>query len=99
MNPRAFGAACIAAVVAVTVLTVLGELAAPLKAALASLTGHHWVSKGLLAALVFAVAVPLAGRVGEPAPATPRRRFAVTLTVAACTLILAAFFVLHHLRH
>jgi len=45
-----------AAIIAIVVMTVVAELNGGFKGFLADLTGHHWVSKGVLALGIFLVA-------------------------------------------
>lgn len=44
-----------AAVLVVTALTIVGELAPPLKDFLKATFSHHWIGKGAVGALVFVV--------------------------------------------
>ena len=45
------------AIVFVAAITIVAELQVPLKDWLKSLSGHHWVSKGILSFLLYVVAV------------------------------------------
>ena len=55
MNIRAANYATTTAIVLITVMTIVGELWAGFKSFLGSITGHHWITKGLLALVVFIV--------------------------------------------
>lgn len=48
--------AAILTIVFVVVITIWAELSAPLKNWLANFSGHHWTSKSIFSALVYAVA-------------------------------------------
>jgi hypothetical protein len=58
MNPnrlRAAGNGTIAAFVFIVLSTLYAELNAPFKGLLATTFGHHWVGKGILSIVVFAL--------------------------------------------
>jgi len=70
-NPFQFPSLSLAAMVAImaiVVMTLVAELNGGFKGVLADLTGHHWVSKGLLALGIFLVTwlVSALGLKGEP---------------------------------
>jgi len=54
-NIKVFSISAMASIVAITVFTIIGELAAPFKDALKAMTGHHWISKSILAVVIFLV--------------------------------------------
>ncbi|MEK7217959.1 MAG: hypothetical protein AAB728_00685 [Patescibacteria group bacterium] len=88
------------AVVAVTAITVAADLRPPFKTFLASLTGHHWISKGLVAlvlcALVFLALLPIPFR---PSPAAVRRSLWILVWASLLgTAVLTAFFVWEAMR-
>ena len=45
----------------ITAIVIGGELVAPFKSALAAITGHHWVTKGVIELVVFAALTLLLG--------------------------------------
>jgi hypothetical protein len=55
LHVPAVSLATIFAMVFVTVTTIAGELSTGFKGALADMTGHHWVTKGVLALSLFIV--------------------------------------------
>jgi len=55
LHVPAVSLATISAIIFVVVTTIVGELSAGFKGALADLTGHHWVTKGVLALGLFLI--------------------------------------------
>ena len=55
LNAKALVYSAIGAVWLVVAMTLGAELSAPFKALLAKLTEHHWISKSLIATLVFVI--------------------------------------------
>lgn len=53
LSMRAMGLGSLGAVIGVVVLTIVAELAAPVKTVLTQLMGHHWVTKGVAGLAVF----------------------------------------------
>lgn len=49
--------AAIITIVFIVIITVWTELSAPLKDWLKNFSGHHWISKSILSALLYAIAV------------------------------------------
>ena len=47
--------ACHAVIWFVTIITIVTELAEPVKVFLAGLTGHHWTAKGIISLVMFFV--------------------------------------------
>ena len=47
----------IVAVIFITIITIGGELSVPLKNWLKNLTGHHWVSKGVIMLLIYVISL------------------------------------------
>jgi hypothetical protein len=54
-NVKAFSISAMASFVLVALLTIIGEEFTPLKDALAAMTFHHWVSKSVIAMVLFVV--------------------------------------------
>ena len=59
INPRALSLATTWTVVFIVVLTIWAELSKPFKTVLASMTGHHWVTKGIVAVIFFVIVYAL----------------------------------------
>ncbi|MFB0568414.1 MAG: hypothetical protein ACETV0_02165 [Nitrososphaeria archaeon] len=47
--------------ITIATVTIASELSAPFKDALAAITGHHWVTKGLVSFVVFLVLLIVIG--------------------------------------
>ena len=54
-NVKAFSISAMVSFILVALLTIIGEEVLPLKDGLAAMTGHHWVSKSIIAMVVFVV--------------------------------------------
>ena len=92
--------AVIAAIIFVTAITVAAELSPVLKDILKGLTGHHWLTKSIGVAIVYAVSLALfyAFPPKQISPSTLRRSL---LLATACLwigfVILFIFFLQHYL--
>ena len=53
MNIRALAHSTSVTIILITLMTILGELSAPLKSVFASIGSHHWVGKGIIALVAF----------------------------------------------
>lgn len=53
LHEKALGGAASLSMIFVVVITIVAELNKPIKDFLQAMTGHHWVSKGVLAVLIF----------------------------------------------
>lgn len=60
-NIKAISISGMAVVVVITLLTIIGEIAHPLKDVLAAMTGHHWVSKSIIGMVLFLVLTIILG--------------------------------------
>jgi len=89
--------ATMVAIVAIVVMTVAAELSGGFKGILADLTGHHWVSKGLLALGIFLVTwlVSALGLKEEPKKIRAWALATVGISLAGTTAIF--LFYLSHL--
>ena len=91
----------IAATVLVVVLTIAGDMYKPLKTFLKEAHHHHWVGKGVWAALLFAIvsvfyAVGVKGGTDER---TSKLLRIASWTILAGTVLLILFFVWEYFRH
>lgn len=82
----------ITAIIAIVVLTIVGELNGGFKASLASMTGHHWVSKGIVALGIFIVTW-LASAAGLKDETKEKVRAWALATVGVTFLGIVALFV------
>ncbi|OHB23375.1 MAG: hypothetical protein A3I22_00405 [Parcubacteria group bacterium RIFCSPLOWO2_02_FULL_40_12] len=90
--------AAILTVVFVVVVTIWAELSAPLKDWLKNFSGHHWTSKSIFSALLYAAATAaLYQGFRNPSGDILRKALVfVLISTALGTVILAAFYAGHH---
>ena len=60
-NIKAISISGMATTVVITLLTIIGEIAHPLKDVLAAMTGNHWVSKSIIGMVLFLVLMLILG--------------------------------------
>ena len=60
-NIKALSISAIAYIGVVTLLAIIGELAAPLKDLLKAMSGHHWVSKSIIGMVLFIILALILG--------------------------------------
>lgn len=85
----------IAAVLFVTAATIVGELAGEFKDWLKAVFFHHWIGKGALAIVVFAVVALFGYRMTrkDSDEEAAKDFYYLSLTAVVCTLILLGFIV------
>jgi hypothetical protein len=94
--------AAVASAILIVVLTVAGELVAPLKNFLKDAHHHHWIGKGIWAAGLFAVVALIVVVAGKPSDESKLSRSVniLSYTLIATTIILYLFFIwlstVHH---
>ena len=90
--------AALMTVIFVVAITVFAELSAPLKDWLKNFSGHHWTTKSIFSAALYAVAtVAFYALLRDGNGAGARRSLALLLSgTALCTVILTLFFTGHH---
>lgn len=84
----------------VVVITVLAELSAPLKDWLKNFSGHHWTTKSIFSALIYALAVIILywWLPHNPNPERIRRKIICLLVFTALgVIILTVFYTAHNL--
>lgn len=85
-------------IVAVVILTVVGELVAPFKSFLASITGHHWVTKGVFeVAFFFVLFLIFASVFKKEEKGKPRGIYATMIVTILSGIAILLFYVLHYL--
>ena len=93
---RSAALGAILSIVAVTIITIAGELYAPLKDWLKSAFTHHWLGKSIISVAVFVIFWILGMATFRADEDKTRQSVSVLFTVAVfCTLALAAFFIYH----
>lgn len=94
----AISLATIIAIVSIVVMTVVSELSGGFKGFLTDLTGHHWVSKGVLSIGIFILIwlVSALGLKGD-SPKTKFWSFMVTGIAVAGIIAIFIFYTNHYL--
>lgn len=88
----------IVSIVAVTAVTIAGELFEPFKNWIKGFTGHHWVTKSWLSIIVFFLGyMIIRSMVRDPAPVRVRRMLGALITFSF--LGTAALFILFFWEH
>ncbi|OGN01717.1 MAG: hypothetical protein A3I26_01645 [Candidatus Yanofskybacteria bacterium RIFCSPLOWO2_02_FULL_43_10] len=101
-KPRLIFASALAAIttiVFVVVITVWAELSIPLKNWLKSFSGHHWTSKSIFSALLYAVATTIFyGSFRNPSEIIIRKLLVFLLVFMVLGILsITAFFTGHYL--
>ncbi|KKS23594.1 MAG: hypothetical protein A2736_02665 [Candidatus Yanofskybacteria bacterium RIFCSPHIGHO2_01_FULL_41_27] len=82
----------------VVIVTIWAELSAPIKAWLQNFSGHHWTTKSIFSALIYAIATMVLYVLPyNPNPAHLRKKI-ICLLVATIlgVAVLTAFYAAHH---
>ncbi len=98
MKVNRIGTGAIWAIISVTGMTIIGELVKPVKDVLAAATGHHWITKSVLAVIVFLL-IAVTGRkktLSDKGAYVLGMKVAVAVIV--CIIALFAFFVWEFLK-
>ena len=85
----------IGTIVLITFLAIVAEIVPPLKEALASLGGHHWVGKSIVAVVAF-IGMVLFLPNGDGKNATENDG-AITVTALTGSILMAAYFTYHYM--
>lgn len=81
----------------IALLTIIGELSAPFKDFLQSVTGHHWVTKGIFSFVLFVVLLFILGAVfGEDKSEEPRGIYTTVIVTVLSGLAIAIFYIIHY---
>ena len=86
-------------IIAVTVVTIWAELAPGFKSVLASLTGHHWITKSLMVVVLFPVVLGLVrglsrGEITDEQ--TAKSLWALIIITDIGFVVILGFFVWHY---
>lgn len=93
---RSVALGAILSIISVTVITIAGELYAPLKDWLKAVFTHHWLGKSAISVIVFILFSILGMATLSADEYKTRQSISVLFSVAVlCTLALVAFFVYH----
>ena len=96
---RSVSFAAIVTILVITVVTIVGEVSAPLMKFMASLTGHHWVTKNIFSVILFLLLLAVASRGPSEKKSSPTGLIWTVVTSVACSIALLAFFVMDFLKH
>ena len=93
INIRAMSIALALTFFLITVLTIQTELSADFKTSLASLTGHHWTSKGVVSLTFFTLATLVLSAVLPEQRDVKKPSLLVALATVVFGAIMLLFFV------
>jgi hypothetical protein len=96
---RSISFAGIVTIVALTVITILGEVSDPLMKFMTSITGHHWVTKNIFSVILFLALLAATSRSASEGKASSTGLMWTAVTAIACSIALLAFFVMDFLKH
>lgn len=81
----------------IALLTIIGELVAPFKNFLQSVTGHHWVTKGIFSFVLFIVLLFILGAVfGEDKSEEPQGIYTTVIVTVLSGVSIAIFYIIHY---
>lgn len=97
VNMGALSMAIVLTVISIVALAIIGELIPSVKEFLTKLTGHHWITKGLIALAVFTVTVIIGALVRRKEVADPAGwSWLAGSVVLLGTVVLFLFFIAHY---
>jgi len=95
-NIKAFSISAITSVAVVTVFTIIGELVTPFKDVLKAMTGHHWITKSVLAVIIFVgLGLILNYTTKANNEASGKYIWGVFWTAIIGSIVLLAYFIIH----
>ena len=81
----------------IALLTIMGELVAPFKDFMQSVTGHHWVTKGVFSFVLFIVLLLILSAVlKKDKSEEPRGIYATVVVTLLSGLAIAIFYIAHY---
>ena len=93
-NIKAISISTCTVIVVVTFLTIISELSSPFKSFLASLTGHHWVTKSVISVVLFFVLYFLLSKVEDNLDVLKEATIVIIVTILG-SLTIFGFYVWH----
>ncbi len=87
-NIKSLSISTIITIVSITILTIWAELSATFKTSLGNVTGHHWVTKGVIAFILFFGAYFLLVRTDDDLDIMKE---VITITIVTIISIIAIF--------
>jgi len=97
INPSSLVISTIATIILIAVMTVVAEMYSPFKTMLANMAGHHWVSKGIISLVFFAI-VYFAFIKKELATNAVNQALYVLISVVLSGAAIFVFYILHFLK-
>jgi len=82
-------------IVLMTITIITADLYAPCKDLLKGITGHHWVTKGVLGAAVFAALVPILKFSSKGDDVAQSLSWAIGTAIIG-TIAIGLFYILHY---
>ena len=95
LNVKALSRSVIATITLITILTIWGELSKQFKTVLASITGHHWVTKGVVSLVFFVAIYFIFSRLYKDSLNTKKEIYSVIWSTILGGLIIFLFYVGH----
>ena len=95
MNIKALSYSANITLVVITFLTIVGELNKPLKNTLASIGGHHWVGKGIVALAVFILGYVVIRTFADKKSDTDTSLCSTIAVTVLSGVLIVLFFVFH----
>ncbi len=86
----------IATILLITGMTMWSEVSKGFNNFLASLTGHHWTAKGMIAVVFFVLLYSIFSKTCKECADINKEIDYVIGTTVVCTLIIFAFFIWHY---
>lgn len=83
-------------IIIITVMTLWSEVSSGFKDLLTNLTGHHWVSKGVIALLFYVLLYGVLSFVTKNKFHGEREITLITVTTILCSLIIFLFYLWHY---
>ena len=95
-NIKAFSISAMASIWLVALLTIVGEVFAPLKDALKAMSGHHWVSKSIIAMVLFVVLGIILGYTTESDNENSGKFiWGVFLSTLGSSVVILVYYIIH----
>lgn len=97
MNLKALSTSTWLTVILIAILTVSGELSSSFKSLMASITGHHWSSKGVIGTVFFILVYLILAKLQKDDFDALKESKIITTVTLISSLIIFLFFLQHFL--
>lgn len=95
ISPRAIMRSSIITFIFLTIITIWAEISEKFKDLLKGMTGHHWITKSILAIALFLILSFLISKQPKKNHDIQKEAIALIITAIAAALILLGFFTWH----